>query len=49
MEQSYNIIVYNVGMFDVESAVGKMPRFIWSKYPRDKHNLISFHLVDIRI
>ena len=33
MEQSYNVIVNNGGMFDLQSALGKMPGFIWSKYP----------------
>ena len=31
------IIVNNGGLFDLQSALGKMPGFIWSKYPGEKH------------
>ena len=32
-----NMIVNNGGIFDLQSALGKMPKFIWSKYPNEKH------------
>ena len=35
--QSYNVIINNGGMFDLQSALRKMPGFIWSKYPKEKH------------
>ena len=31
------IIVNNGGLFDLQSALGNMPGFIWSKYPKEKH------------
>ena len=31
------IIVNNGGLFDLQSALGTMPGFIWSKYPGEKH------------
>ena len=37
MEQSEFTIVKNGGRFDLQSALGKMPGFIWSKYPGEKH------------
>ena len=42
MEQSYNVIVNNGGMFDLKSALGKMPGFIWSKYPGEIHMIYKF-------
>ena len=33
MEQSEDVIVNNNERFDLQSALGKMPGFIWSKYP----------------
>ena len=43
MEQNYNVIVNNGGMFDLQSALGKMPGFIWSKYPGEKHMIYKFN------
>ena len=37
MEQGYYVIVNNRGMFDIQSALSKMPGFIWSKYSKEKH------------
>ena len=37
MEQSYNVIVNNGGMFDLQSALGKMLWFICSKYKYEHH------------
>ena len=37
MEQSEYIIVNNGGRFDLPSELKKMPGFIWSKYPNQKH------------
>ena len=37
MDQSYNGIFNNGEMFDLQSALGIMPGFIWSKYPKEKH------------
>ena len=37
MEQSEYVIVKNGGRFDLQSALGKMPGFIWSKYPNEEH------------
>ena len=31
------VIVNNGGRFDLQRALGKMPGFIWSKYPNEKH------------
>ena len=31
------IIVNNGGLFDLQSALGKIPGFIWIKYPGEKH------------
>ena len=42
MEQSYNVIVNNGRMFDLQSALWKMPGFIWSKYPGEKHMIYKF-------
>ena len=36
MEQSEYVIVNNGGRFDLQRALGKMPRFIWVKYPKEK-------------
>ena len=41
--QSYNMIVNNGGMFDLQSALGKMPGFIWSKYPGEKNMIYKFN------
>ena len=32
----------NGGIFDLQSALGKMPGFIWSKYPKEKHMIYKF-------
>ena len=37
MINNFNIIVNNGGMFDLQSALVKMPGFIWSKYLKEKH------------
>ena len=37
MEQSEYKIVNNGGRFDLQSALGKMPGFIWSKYKTEHH------------
>ena len=34
---SLNMIVNNGGVFDLQSALGKMPWFIWSKYKTEHH------------
>ena len=43
MEQNEFIIVYNSGRFDLQSTLGKMPGFIWSKYPGEKHIIYKFN------
>ena len=42
MEQSEYVIVNNGGIFDLQIALGKMPGFIWSKYPGEKHMIYKF-------
>ena len=37
MEQNEYIIVNNGRRFDLQSALGMMPGFIWSKYKNDHH------------
>ena len=37
MEQSEYVIVNNGGRFDLQSALGKIPEFIWSKYKNEHH------------
>ena len=32
----------NGGRFDLQSAFGKMPGFIWGKYPGEKHMIYKF-------
>ena len=34
---SYNIIVNNGGIFDLQNSISNLPGFIWSKYPKEKH------------
>ena len=41
-QQSDYVIVNNGGRFDLQSALGKMPRFIWSKYSGEKHMIYKF-------
>ena len=43
MEKSEYIIVNNGGRFDLQSALGKMPGFIWDKYPGEKHMIYKFN------
>ena len=38
MKKNEYVIVNNGGRFDLQSALGKMPGFIWSKYPGEKHD-----------
>ena len=42
MEQNEYVIVNNCGRFDLQSALCKMPGFIWSKYPGEKHIIYKF-------
>ena len=42
MEQNEYVIVNNGGRFDLQSALGKMPGFIWSKYLGEKHMIYKF-------
>ena len=37
MEQIEYVIVKNGGRFDLQSALSKMPGFIWSKYKNEHH------------
>ena len=37
MINSFNIIVNNIGFFDLQNALGKIFRFIWSKYKTEHH------------
>ena len=46
MEQSYNIIVNNGGIFDLQSALGKILKFIWRKYSKDKLMMYNFTKVN---
>ena len=34
---SYNIIVNNGGIFNLQNSISNLPGFIWSKYPKEKH------------
>ena len=43
MEQIYNVIFNNGGMFDLQSALGKMPGFNWSKYLGEQHMIYKFN------
>ena len=43
MEKSDYIIVNNGGRFDLQSALGKIPGFIWSKYLKEKHMIYKFN------
>ena len=43
MEQNEYVIVNNGGRFDLQSALGKMFGFIWSKYPGEKHMIYKFN------
>ena len=43
MTDNSNIIVNNGGIFDLQNALGKMPGFIWSKYPKEKHMIYKFN------
>ena len=42
MIKHYIQIVNNGGIFDLHSALGIMPGFIWSKYPTEKHMIYIF-------
>ena len=42
MEQNEYVIVNNGKRFDLQNALGKMPGFIWSKYPGEKHMIYKF-------
>ena len=46
MEQVYYVIVYNGGMFDLQSELGKMPKFIQSKYPGEKYMIYKFNILN---
>ena len=43
MEQIQYVIVNNCGRFDLQSALGKMPGFIWRKYFGEKHMIYKLN------